>query len=151
MKEMIDICGKPFEQRFYYVRDDERKPVVTVCVLNTPDFSEVVRGISICSYYDQVDKKDSKKEASKRARLAFHKKNSSLPVKRDEALNNLEDASLIEYSDGPYGFQPKATDPLGDSILTHGKSAYLTGDVEDGLTEAEKVLIRMIPPKEKDK
>ena len=145
LKRDIKIGGVDFEQRFYYVRDENGKPAVTVCVLNTPDFSEITRGVCICTRTDQVDKMKYKKKAAGRARLALHTKTSSEPVAFEKALDVLSDVGLIE--DNNYVL-PKTE--LGESILHHGKSAYLTGNVENGITEKEAHLIKL-PVEEKAK
>ena len=63
---------------YYYLRDGERKPVVTVCLLEAEN--ERARGVSICSKKDNPSKRSGKKIAKDRAKYALKKKGHHLPI-----------------------------------------------------------------------
>jgi len=60
------------KERYYYYRDIERRPIITVCLLK--DGKEISRGISVCSYEDAPCKKTGRKIAFTRAAYAFDHK-----------------------------------------------------------------------------
>jgi hypothetical protein len=66
--------------KFYYVRDHEWKPKITVCLIDTE--LHTARGIAICSDIDNPCKGVGKFKAFGRARKALVHKSSSLPIQR---------------------------------------------------------------------
>jgi hypothetical protein len=43
--------------RFYHIRDDDKKPIVTVCVVYSKSSGHTRRGVALCSYKDQPNKR----------------------------------------------------------------------------------------------
>lgn len=87
---------------YYFLRNAEGHPVVTVCLAikhgkYSPEKGELqtARGISICSPHDTACKKEGKRWARKRVMKAFGLQQSKTPlacdepVKREEALETL--------------------------------------------------------------
>lgn len=68
---------------YYYVRDHEMRPVVTVCLMKIG--TVVSRGMAICSLRDQPCKKTGRRLARNMCLRAFGKKKSGCPVLRDKA------------------------------------------------------------------
>jgi hypothetical protein len=56
--------------RFYYIRDDENKPRVTVCLYQYSDCRSPTRGIALCSPVDNPCKKTGRAIALGRAMKA---------------------------------------------------------------------------------
>lgn len=68
--------------RYYFIKDQEGKPVVTVCDIVYNDI--LCRGISICSFRDAPRKKTGKRIALDRAIAAIINQNNVLPTQRRE-------------------------------------------------------------------
>ena len=88
---------------FYYFRDGESKPMVTVCIIE--DLGVIARGISICSTGDNVVKKDYKTEdgelvvggrtiAIARALEALTTKLDSMPILKQEVHEVLDECGF---------------------------------------------------------
>jgi hypothetical protein len=74
----------------YYLRDKQRKPLVTVVLLVDEPARMCYRGISICSHLDQPEKREGYKRAKKRANaaIAMHingNRFTGFPIYREEA------------------------------------------------------------------
>lgn len=61
--------------RYYYIRDREKKPRVTICLLETKE-GVVAKGVSICSILDNPSKRVGRDIAFGRATQAVMKGNS---------------------------------------------------------------------------
>ena len=61
-------------ERYYYVRDDRRRPVITVCLMLDQDGKVAARGMSVCSKSDNPCKKTGRKIAWQRAEFALSQK-----------------------------------------------------------------------------
>ena len=57
------------EKLFYYLRDKDKRPAITICLLREGTF--VARGMAICSHMDQPCRKKGRKQATKRAKRAM--------------------------------------------------------------------------------
>ena len=88
---------------FYYFRDSESKPMVTVCIIER--LGVIARGISICSTDDNVVKKDYENEdgelviggrtrAEVRAMKALTTKLDSMPILKQEAHEVMENCGF---------------------------------------------------------
>jgi len=86
---------------FYYFRDKENKPRVTVCLKVDTErgIGAVARGVAICSLSDNPNKKKGRQIASGRAARAAFRGNRSYRIARVEAIAALE--STAEFSTFP--------------------------------------------------
>ncbi len=81
---------------FYYFRNENRTPIITVCLLNKED--QVARGIAICAPKDNFSKSMGRMFARNRAIKALLTKKTSDPVFRDEAIYNIDsEFDLVHY------------------------------------------------------
>lgn len=104
------------KEYFYYLRDKENKPVITVCLLEHA--KATARGVSICSLRDFPDKKRGRAIARGRALRAFKRILPGEPVNRHEAWAvaitlNLDSSRAREglmLADGKYKLNPVLTD-----------------------------------------
>ena len=89
---------------YYYIRDADRKPTVTVCLLFFEKENILTKGLAFCCYKDVPCKKVGRKIAFERARYAYHTvNNGNRTVKRD----NFPFAIIFDYK--AY-YRPKLTD-----------------------------------------
>ena len=65
---------------FYYVRDIENRPVITVCLIEK--LGEYYRGVALCSELDQPCKRVGRNIAEGRAISALKNIKNTLPLKR---------------------------------------------------------------------
>ena len=72
------------ETRFYYLRDETKKPLVTIC-LATDTNGRHYRGVAICSPKDNPIKRVGRQIALGRVLRAIHRNVDSGPVLRNEA------------------------------------------------------------------
>lgn len=63
---------------FYYGRDDQNKPVVTVCLLENG--GELARGVAACSQQDNPHKRVGRNIAKERARYAMMTKGNNCVI-----------------------------------------------------------------------
>jgi hypothetical protein len=80
------------EKYFYYLRDKEKKPRVTVCIIGVTfdKVTKYARGIAICSLKDPVVKVTGRNIAHGRAVSALMNNNKSNDITRIEADMILE-------------------------------------------------------------
>lgn len=64
--------------KYYYIRNIENEPVVTICLLHS--CGETARGVAICSVLDAPCKKRGRKIALDRALWSFNHKKNACPV-----------------------------------------------------------------------
>lgn len=69
----------------YYLRDERRRPLVTVCLLKDMEDGATARGVAICSPSDNPEKKYGRQIAETRAFAALEKKDCDEPINRIEA------------------------------------------------------------------
>ena len=88
---------------YYYFRDMENKPIITVCLL-VPDhyLLPICRGVAICSRLDQPNKKVGRSIALGRARKAFLGRTNTCLVSRKECLNIYDRAYLFDPAHNYY-------------------------------------------------
>jgi hypothetical protein len=55
--------------KFYHVRDKEKRPIITVCLIYDPITHNIKRGIALCSYKDQPNKHIGRKIAFGRSSM----------------------------------------------------------------------------------
>ena len=72
------------EEYYYYCRDKDNVPLVTVCLMRQDEI--VVRGVSICSPLDSPCKKEGKRIARNKALKALGLKKTGDEIKRDRAV-----------------------------------------------------------------
>jgi len=80
-----------FKEYYYYCRDEENTPVITVCLLENLETGEIGKGITIRSINDQAVKKIGRKIAFKRAMKAHLSRMTQLPILREEATLETEE------------------------------------------------------------
>ena len=70
------------KEKYYYIRDEENKPRVTVCLMKEEegDVGITSRGVSVCSYQDNPCKRVGRKIARNRANYALLTGEDSLPI-----------------------------------------------------------------------
>lgn len=78
------LYANRFKRRFYYYRDEDRHPRVTICVICDPTEKIYCRGISLCSFMDHVNKENGRDMAEDRAIKAFKSKTTSEEILRSE-------------------------------------------------------------------
>lgn len=68
------------EEFYYYYRDPENnRPVITVCLLQTP--TEIGKGVALCSKKDMPVKSVGRTLAKRRALRALKRKETTLPIR----------------------------------------------------------------------
>ena len=82
------------KKRFYYLRDKNNAPVITVCLLVVDGFREIARGVSICSKDDQPNKKIGRKIALARARKAMGIKSNTSVIRKIPFIDGLSDITI---------------------------------------------------------
>lgn len=81
--------GTLIKTKFYYFRDDNNHPIVTVCVMKYKE--NIARGISICNAKDNIDKKIGRRLAKRRAISAIYYKKTRLKIRKLDVLQTLFD------------------------------------------------------------
>ena len=94
------------EQKFFYHRDKERRPIITECVITDGEHRGI--GLAICSPLDSVKKSEGRRHAEHRALRAIKKKMCSDPINRKEAVNRMGDVSLADPNFRYYPFTNKS-------------------------------------------
>ena len=74
--------------KYYYLRDQEARPIVTVCLFNEDGFTS--KGIAICSEKDQPNKKIGREIALGRAIKAFAKDTTENLIQRKRAIEQMK-------------------------------------------------------------
>jgi hypothetical protein len=96
-------CVFKNDEFYYYLRDSEKRPVVTVALKKTG--GTYARGIAICSNSDNPSKKTGRKIARGRAMAAIKRGMSAMPIRREEAVGILYGSDGI-YEKSQYGVNP---------------------------------------------
>ena len=86
-KQKMQNFLEPAKSWFYYLRDGNKQPRVTVCLMKTNGV--ITRGVSLCSHLDVLKKNKGKSKAAGRAIKALLKKENALPINRPEAIRVL--------------------------------------------------------------
>ena len=81
---------------YYYYRDVNNRPVVTVCLIGGRIFTDIARGISICSPKDIPCKKTGRFYARERAIRAFIDRFSFDPIVGKDELEVIGNASKVD-------------------------------------------------------
>ena len=94
---------------FYYLRDADRRPVVTICLMT--DNGDWSRGMAICSPRDNPCKKRGRAIAYCRAKEGFRHRSFRDPIVRDEAILIIETTMPYEITRFDYksDFRPTPT------------------------------------------
>jgi|GEM_PF-3187945 len=129
--------GRIDKEFFYYLRDINKHPHITVCLLKNSN-GAVARGMAICSLSEQFDRKVGRKIAKSRAYSAMF--DEKLPdafcgVKRGRAryvldLVDVPGGGWETYFDKKAHYMPHLT--LFERRLLYGPEDFLIQ--EDGLT-----------------
>lgn len=69
-----------FKERWYFYRDNENAPRITVYLIKDLESGNVARGVSICSSRDIINKKEGRRIAKNRALKALYTKSDSMPI-----------------------------------------------------------------------
>lgn len=96
------------KEHFYYIRDDRRRPVITVCILSENGVAKA-KGMAVCSLQDNPSKKVGREIAKNRAYHAFTKKVHA-EFCREKAIYVIEDGNwpggtgcnATKYTDRPF-------------------------------------------------
>lgn len=104
------------KEYYYYLRNGESRPVMTICLLTSDDGVDVGRGVSICSLCDTFCKRVGRAKARGRAVQALVRKATGNPVTRAEAWAvavtirpcGAREGLLLDA--GKYTFNPRLTD-----------------------------------------
>lgn len=72
--------GVLMKEKYYYIRDSKKRPIVTVCLIKDGD--DISRGIAICSRRDSPRKTAGRGIARARAVYALESRSSCLLMKR---------------------------------------------------------------------
>ena len=81
------LSGEKMKLLYYYIRDRELKPMITICLAVCD--TKIARGISICSILEtSPDKSDGRNRACGRAIKALLSGESSEPIARCAALRD---------------------------------------------------------------
>lgn len=106
---------------FYYFRDKENKPIITVCLLVAGE--TITRGIAICSNKDIPCKAVGRNISKQRAWHAFLWNESGLPILRSDAANIAFEIThtdpSTEIGDFKMDDNPRLTD--FENRLLHGE------------------------------
>ena len=98
-KELMGVkCVELSRPIFYYARNEQKHPIVTVCLLVLKEEGEepvVSRGVSICSPIEGVRKPEGRKRALKRAMHAVYTQcESDYLICRNEAIDQIDSTEL---------------------------------------------------------
>lgn len=84
--------------KYYYLRDENGHPRVTVCLLKASIGGMFHRGLALCSYSEKViDKKLGRKLAYKRAVKAMMSKRNQLPIKSPNGIGIVGDFFIYDF------------------------------------------------------
>jgi hypothetical protein len=73
------------KEYYYYLRDEDNHPRITVCLIEDSGFH---RGISLCSFDEkEIDKGYGRRKARSRALHAYHTRTDSMPVESPKAMD----------------------------------------------------------------
>ena len=104
MEEELETTSKgiinPPDVRFYYLRDADNHPYVTVCV-GTDTSGIISRGVAICSRNDAINRGEGRKRSYARMQIAQEQGSASRPIAHTE---NSTVASVMDA----HGFDFKA-------------------------------------------
>lgn len=92
---------------YYYLRDFENAPIVTVCIVRQGNY--FARGVAICSLKDQPVKKVGRKIARDRALWAIHCGHNKTLVCSDAAIEALDFIEMGDFISYQAEFNPKLT------------------------------------------
>ena len=98
-------------EKYYYLRDPENHPIVTVCLLED-NIHNTARGIAVCSELDAPNKKVGRAISKGRALKAMLSGNHS-PMIREELdviQAKLEDIELLDLENFKGELNPKLTE-----------------------------------------
>ena len=80
---------KEVKERYYYLRDEHSRPLVTVCLMKIGE--EIARGISLCSLLDFPNKKKGRIKAHGMAMSAMMRKENKYEIVRCDAEDVLSE------------------------------------------------------------
>ena len=87
-------------QKYYYCRNDEGRPILTVCILQHARYT--ARGVAILSPKDTHNRKRARAIALGRAEKALAALNNTNPVLRNEAVRSISELGITKT--GPPDF-----------------------------------------------
>ena len=85
----------PADEKYYYIRDEKNRPIITVCLIKIAD--DIGRGIAICSNQDIPCKKVGRSIAKTRAVYA-------LAIEKDSCEIGRWDLENIQLAAENFGF-----------------------------------------------
>ena len=95
------------KSKYYYCRDSNNRPVVTVCLLQAN--GDISRGVAICSLSDNPCKKTGRKISRDRAVYAMKTKGNNCDM--DTAAAHLVMSSAQHGSGGVFGWSKSSFNP----------------------------------------
>jgi len=107
---------------YYYYRDEDDVPKVTVCLLK--DGNEIGKGVAVCSPLDFPNKKEGRKIARGFARKALGMKRSSVHILREETIEIIEDcvnSNMEENTDFCHSVYQPALTKFENKIVNYRK------------------------------
>jgi hypothetical protein len=78
---------------YYYLRTPEKKPVITVCLLEKN--GEMARGVAVCSKLDNPCRKTGRKIARTRAQWALENKGNNCAIATSNCFRALWQAKIV--------------------------------------------------------
>ena len=106
----------PDLEKYYYFRDDNNQPRVTVCLLKFG--KDVYKGISICSKKDNVDKQYGRWLAFCQA-LRARENRPSHSIDRTEALEVLESCNAVDQVGMLKSYKNPELSSFEEKLLAH--------------------------------
>jgi len=82
---------------YYYIRDYDQRPRISVCILYDEKTGVSARGVSLCSMLDMPNKQTGRELAEQRALKAFLKKKSFGEIKSSNSLNVFINCKIDSY------------------------------------------------------
>ena len=110
------------ETKFYYLRDEAKRPLVTVCLARDEN-GKHYRGVAICSPKDSPVKRVGRQIALGRVLRAIHRNGDTGRVLRVEAWDVLSDAGAFNQYNIKSAYNPILT-PLEIKILNKSKENH---------------------------
>ena len=122
------------DSKYYYFRDTQNKPRITVCLLKVG--GQTARGIAICSMLDNPCKTTGRNIAKGRAHKAMFAEESSCPINRKTAFDVAYDAFGEIYFESIYKstYAPLLTD-FERKLLTTLSEKHIQQEIPLGLDD----------------
>jgi hypothetical protein len=113
---------KEITVKYYYLRDIENKPRVTVCFAHDPEYNVFARGVAVCSKKDNPSKRVGRAIAYQRCQYALCNKAKELPYREGFLFPKMARNSIPEpLMDGfKAEFNPTELTPIEMKLIRKG-------------------------------